>query len=264
MMRTSIVLGLSLFAGACVGVVESPGGGGDDGSGSNPGSGSDPGSGSNPAPTPMLAVTMDKTAIATELNTTNMFQVTVTGSDTFAGAVNFTATVADKVSGAPLTGWTVSMPSPTVTLTENGTTTFPLSVMVPSQNMGLDGVITLKATATGVADQTMTSEVTATNQVTLLVTLNGGQCQYPTDAAMTVTLGTKVRFVNMGPTGSLIIHSNGNGGIAHQDTAAPIAPNAAYEQVTSSVTDAADPNNWYCHAPGPQAGNTIAVVAATP
>ena len=96
-----------------------------------PGVGIRPRFGIEPGADADARVTMDKTAIATEANTTNMFQVTVTGSDAFAGAVNFTATVADKVSGAPLTGWTVSMPSPTVTLTENGTTTFPLSVMVP-------------------------------------------------------------------------------------------------------------------------------------
>ena len=109
----------------------------------------------------------------------------------------------------------------------------------------------------------MTSEVTATNQVTLLVTLNGGQCQYPTDAAMTVTLGTKVRAVDMGPTGSLIITAT-----AARVSRTRIPPHRLHPTLPASRGleryGRGGSQQLVLPRTGPQAGNTIAVVAATP
>jgi hypothetical protein len=248
MMRTTMIaLGFSLLAAGCVGVVESPGGGsGDDqGSGSDPGSGSNPGSGSDP--TPALALSIDKPTVATELNTTNDMNVTLTGSGNFAGAITLTATAVDAVSSAPITGWTVTMDSPTVTLTENGTATVKVSVVVPSQMMSLDAKVNISATAAGVtAPPPVTSELTVTNQVTLVVTTDANGCVYPTPATLKLSVGSKLRWLNMS-TSTLIIHVDGNQtGIMHEP--GTTAPNTAYEQTPTA------PGNgfgWYCHATGP-------------
>ena len=87
--------------------------------------------------------------------------------------------------------------------------------------------------------------------VVLLVILGG--C-----GSKQVTVGSKVRFVNMAQTNNNIaIHSNGAGeGICHEDQpcggdqALPsvIAPNMAYEQTAKT---AGNPFSWYCHQPGP-------------
>src|SRR5437899_2096210 len=97
-MRTPLLaaaLGLGL-AGCLVGDTGTPGSGGDDDTGSNPGS--NPGSNTN---TPKVSVTLDKTALSTELMSTNMVTVTVRGSGGFSGSVTLAASVVDA-AGTPM------------------------------------------------------------------------------------------------------------------------------------------------------------------
>src|SRR5512144_3057679 len=126
-MRTPIlaaVLGLSLLGCLTVGDTGTPGtGGGDD-------VGPGPGPGPGPTETPKVDVTVDKTAVATELKTANPLLVIVTGSGGFGGGVALTATVVDA-GGVVLPGWTVDLSAPSVTLAADGTATAMATVRVP-------------------------------------------------------------------------------------------------------------------------------------
>jgi len=160
-----------------------------------------------------------------------------------------------------------------VTVPSNGTATAVLTLTVPSENKGLTGTVHISATTSvsGVNVAPVTSAITATNQVSFLINYDGNVgCVYPTGLSSTnpvkITVGSKVRFVNMAqtPNTAIAIHSNGaTEGICHEaqpggncpagDNAGPatINPNEAYEQ-TAAVAGGAF--SWYCHQPGPDLG----------
>lgn len=221
--------------------------------------------------TPMVAMSIDKQTINTELMTTNTVTVTLTGAGGFEGDVALTAAVMDG-SSAPITAWTTAFDHSTVTLAKNGTGTAVLTLTIPSENKALTGNVQITATATGVTIPQVTSAVTAANQVSFLIPYDGNTgCVYPQGLNSTnpvkVTLNTKVRFVNMAQIANtmIVIHSNGDAtGICHEnrpggacpvgDTTLPaqIAPNEAYEQ---TATVLGGPFSWYCHSGGVDLGN---------
>lgn len=221
--------------------------------------------------TPMVAMTVDKPTISTELMTTNTLTVTVTGSGGFQGDVALSAAVVDGTN-APITAWTTAFDHATVTLAKNGTATATVTLTIPSENKALTGTVQINATATGVTIPQVLSNVTAANQVSFLIgnDANVG-CVYPQGLNSTnpvkVTVNTKVRFVNMAqtPNTNIVIHSNGDAqGICHEnrpggacpaaDTTLPaqIGPNEAYEQ---TALTAGGPFSWYCHSGGIDNGN---------
>lgn len=294
-MRTHILAALALMVPACAGEISSTGGGGDDGAAVcgngkvEAGEQCDDGNAvagdgcsatcQTEVATPALAMTVDKPTITTELMTSNAITVTLTGTGGFAGDVNLTASVVDG-SSAPIPTWTTTFDHATVTLPSNGTATAILTLAIPSENKALLGTVQVNATATGVTVPQVTSMVTAANQVSFLINYDGNVgCVYPTGLNSTnpvrITVGSKVRFVNMAqtPNTAIAIHSNGPAeGICHEaqpggncpagDTAGPatINPNEAYEQTAAAAGGAF---SWYCHSPGPDlnAGNpTIQVV----
>lgn len=256
-MRTPIlaaVLGLSLVG--CLTVGDSGPGTGDDGTDPGPG----PGPGPGPTATPKVDVTIDKTAIPTELKTSNLIMVTVKGSGGFSGNVALSAAIVDA-NDAPLAGWTVDFSSPSVTLAADGTGTAVATLKIPAKNAGLAGSVKIIGTSTATAGtNTAVASVTALNQVTFAVKVDAatGKCVYPADAGTTgapvaLALGTKVRFFNTG-TANLEIHSGGV--ISHQGqnpngTADPVTEaNTAYEQQPTGAGAA----TWYCHAPATDLG----------
>jgi cysteine-rich repeat protein len=209
-------------------------------------------------PKPRLDVSVDKPTMSTELGQTTMITVTVTGSDGFAGSVTLDASVMDE-GNAPLAAWTVTLDKTTLDVPQNGTATAVASLAVPTENKGLAGKVKVTATAAGAQVGTLeaSTAVTAQNQVTIPVTMDGnGLCVYPQgNNAMRITNGTKVRFLNAGTSG-LIIHSGGGQyGVPHQDINTTTAVNSAYERTVQG----ADGGNfeWYCHSPGPQVNNLI-------
>jgi hypothetical protein len=141
------------------------------------------------------------------------------------------------------------------------------TVDIPSENMGLAGTVKITATPTGLPAQVLMSDFTLKNQVTYTITMNGGQCVYPTGISQAnpdnVKVGTKVIFLNMG-TADLIVHSNGgNDGIAHESTAGTgISPNQTYEQTLASAGTSSF--SWYCHSPGPDNGSANPFIKAIP
>lgn len=266
-MRTPILatlLGFSLVA--CAGQIEGGGGGDDDVPPPDCGNGSINGTeqcddGNNidgdgcsatctTEAQPRLDVTVDKPTIATELGTTEMVTVTLTGADGFSGQVIVTPSVVDAAN-APLTAWTVTAPQ-TVDVPLNGTQSVVVSLSISSENKGLAGTLKIDTTsAAEVGTHSATVAVTALNQISFKITSNNNQCVYPTQSAIKVTEGTKVRFVNAG-TISLIVHSNGGSyGVDHQDTATTTAPNTAYERTIDPQSADGNAFDWYCHSPGP-------------
>jgi hypothetical protein len=203
--------------------------------------------------TPAINLTIDKPAIPTELMTTHMITATVTGSGGFSGAVTLTATVVDTATNAPIPGWTVALDNATLNLAANGTATAVAVLTVPSENRGLNATVKFDANSSAGAKQ-VASTVTATNQITIPVTLNNGQCVYPAAGTINVIANTKVRWRNAA-TANITIHVNGNqNGVAHQPDPGS-APNTVYEQTITG-----NPGNafsWYCHAPGPTVNNLL-------
>lgn len=252
----AVVLGLSLV-GCITGEIGPTGGpgGGDDTGGGDDGSGS----GSN-TPEPRVMLTTDNPTVNTELGTTSMITVNVDAAD-FTGPVNLTASVINPTTLAPVPGWTITLANPTVDVAADGLTPVVATLTIPSQNGGeLTGTVKIDATSS-LGTASVTSTVTALNQVTITVNPNGAgtQCVYPTGAT-TVKVGTKVRFLNK-TNDDIRIHSTGP--IPHQgNLGAPAgqpadsAPNGTYE-VTVAQTGTA---LWYCHTPGPDAAIPINVV----
>ncbi len=266
-----LVLGLSLV-GCITGEIGSTGPGGDDVGGDDDGSGSGSGSGSN-TPEPRVMVTTDNPTVNTELGTTQMITVNVDAAN-FTGPVNLTASVINPTTMAPVPGWNVSLATATVDVTADGITPVVATLTIPSQNAGeLTGEVKIDATSS-LGTTSTSSTVTALNQVSIQVAENNGQCVYPTGAAASVTvkLGTKVRFVNKFTTDPIVIHSDNTNVIGHQgqgsapaDQGDNIPVNQAYEVTTGSAKSAGGnlttgTARWYCHAPGPNAGQQSVVV----
>jgi hypothetical protein len=271
-MRTPILaslFGLALIA--CAGQIDS--GGGDDDIPENCGNGvvdvgEDCDGGATCSaqctnlPIPRLEVTVDKPTVATELLSTNMITVTLTGSGGFAGDVPLTATVVDAAD-APIPGWAVVLDKATVTVPTDGVATAVATLTIPSQASALAGRVKIVAATTVEGTHTQESAITALNQVTFTVKLNAnGQCDYaPLMGAKNMTVGTKVRWLNGEAAGgnNITIHINGNGtGLNHQPDPGS-APGAAYEQIIGTAS--ANAAIWYCHAPGPDLVGPISINA---
>jgi plastocyanin len=114
----------------------------------------------------------------------------------------------------------------------------------------MTGTLKVTVTTATLPEQSITSTVTAANQVTFVVTENNsGQCVYPTPAVTNVHVGTKIIWLNMSnDINPMVIHNGGpnNGpgvqGINHEGAGHAIG--ATYEQTpTGTGTD-----EWYCHA----------------
>ena len=268
-MRTLLAAAMTLpLIGCMIGDTGTPGSAGDDGTGGNNPGGSNPG-GSNPGgsnPTPKVDITLDKSAISTELNTSNPITVTVQGSGDFSGDVALAGTVVDA-SDVAIPGWTVAFATPTVTLAENGTSTAVATLKVPAKTTGLTGSVKITATSSATMGANVASAtVAAMNQVTFTVKVDPatGKCVYPPGipgSTTTIAQTTKVRFFNTG-TANLVIHFQPGAGqgpgvpITHQGqgpngNADPTTePNTAYEQMPIG----AGTGTWYCHAPDTNLG----------
>lgn len=248
-MRTSLfasaVLGLSTLA-SCVGVVDAPGTtqtGGDDDTG-----GDDTGGG-----TPALQVAIDKQTMTTELRTANMATITLTSSGGFTGSVTVTPSVLDA-TGAPMTAWTATVDTGTVTVPANGSIQVHATLNIPSDATVFAGKLHLDVSG-GPTAITTDSTVTANQIVTFVVKNDGnGKCLYPDDArtvakAVQVKVGTKVHFLNNFGS-AIIIHSNGQAsGIDHegQGGAANIPNTADNDFYERTATTAGGAFSWYCH-----------------
>jgi plastocyanin len=203
-----------------------------------------------PPPTPKLDVSLDKTAISTELGAQSTVNITLTGSGTFAGQVNVAASAVDG-TGAPITGWMVTLDNASVTLPQDGTMNVKATVMIPTNSAMLTGKLKVDVTSSLPAIS-VSSDYTVANQVTMVLTSNAqGQCVYPSPATTNVNIGTKVIFLNMSSDAAFVlrIHSSGGAGIAHEQVDTPV--NQTYEQTASVAGTAA----WYCHTPGNDPGN---------
>jgi hypothetical protein len=248
-------LGLSLVAGCTVGDTGGGGGGGngdpDAGSAGGDAAGDDA-----PGVVPRLEVSIDKPTLATELMTTNMLTVTLTSADGFSGPVALTATVVDA-QGQPLDAWPVTLSASSLNVGANSTASSVATVIIPSENRGLAGTVKIEATSSA-GTQSVTSAVTALNQITFGVTLNNGQCEYPTAGDTNITFGTMIRFLNKA-NDNITIHVDDGGpyGVPHQPDPGS-APNTAYEKVVTEPTQTPTLQqfSWYCHQPGPNVGKT--------
>jgi len=249
-------LSLSL-AGCLVGNV-GPRGSGDDDDVPGPGSDPDPGPGPGPDPaTPSVTISVDQTALSTELLTTNLVTVTARGSGGFSGPVTLSASVVDP-GGAAMPRWTVAFDNATINVPQDGTAAAVATLKIPSDSSGLAATVRFDASSSA-GPQTASSAINVANQMTYSITLNNGQCVYPAAGVQNVRVGTKVRWVNRDAAARVTIHMDRTkrDGLVHQDDPGS-APGAAYELVTAVNDDgqlSGAPMSWYCHAPGPDTGS---------
>lgn len=284
-MRTSILatlLGLSLVA--CAGTID---GGGDDDVPANCGNGvvdSEDGetcddnntisgdgcsSTCTSEATPRLDVSVDKPTIATELGTTNMVTVTLTGADGFSGVVDLAASIVDGAN-APLTGWQVVVNPASVTVPLNGTVSAVVTMAIPSDATLLEGNI--RVDVSGASTSNILSTVTALNQLTYTLDVldtGGGtfDCVYPVDATpIRIHAGTKVRFANKATAiNKFEIHATTTA-MPHQGQGAgaddPITEaGSAYER---TLLGPATEFDWYCHDHGPDNANNPRIQVVVP
>lgn len=209
---------------------------------------------------PRLDLSLDRTAITTELATSNAITVTLQASGGFGGAVTLAATLSAASGGAAPAGWAITLDAGTVTVPVNGVATTIARVFIPSENRGLAATAHITATS-GATVGTFAADasVTALNQITFGIGIAGGLCVYPAPSPGTVnaSIGTKLRWLNL-PTNTIniSIHVDSNTyGVPHQLTSPGSAPGIAYEATLGGTPGTAF--RWYCHSPGPVVSNYI-------
>ncbi|MEJ7601449.1 MAG: myxococcus cysteine-rich repeat containing protein [Kofleriaceae bacterium] len=269
-MRTPLFaafLGLSLTA--CTGVIGDPGPGGDDdvpgpdcGDGvvnsgetcddGNNASGDGCSAACSMETSPALAVTIDKATVMTELMSETMLTVTFSSSGGFAGPVTLTGSAVDGAS-APLAAWGITFDKTTVDVPANGTATAVATVKIPSENKGLAGTVKIDAESS-LGARSATSAVTVLNQVSMPMTLvsPGAGCTEPALRAITMSIGSKIRWVNKSPEVVRIHVDAGGTGLIHEPEPGTAA-GGVHEQTLASAGIA----NWYCHDRKPENGKTI-------
>ena len=222
-------------------------------SGSGSGSGSDAGC---YVPT-RLDLTLDRSAISTELATSSTIIVAMTGSGGFGGTVTLSAGISDPY-GNPLPGWAIALDRTIVAVPPNGTAIAVATVAIPSENHGLVGTARFAVTSSAATGTfAATASVTALNQITFPIAIANGLCIYPAPSTLNVTIGTKLRWLNNPTnTSNLSIHTDANtNGIYHQATDPGSAPGQIYETTVTGTPSTSV--RWYCHSPGPTANNFI-------
>jgi plastocyanin len=209
-------------------------------------------------PTPRLDVSVDKTTLSTELLTDNMVTVTLQGSGGFAGPVTLAASVVDP-AGAALPGWRVTLDKTSAEVAADGTATIVATLGIPSQAAALAGTLKIEATSS-LGAASATSAVTVANQLSLPMTIVGTTCGPSPNKTLTVTPGTKVRWVNSDAEKRITIHvepqQGSPTGFTHQADPG-IAPLGAYEKTAVAAGEV----TWYCHAPGTDANRYRLTVA---
>lgn len=186
-----------------------------------------------------------------------MVTLTVTSEDGFTGPVNVTGSIVDA-GGVVQTGWIVAVNPPTVTLAAGESMPVVATIGIPSDSTLLTGKLKLDLSSTA-GTSSVTSDVTALQQITFNVNIQNNLCTYPvTNTPISIKVGTVVRFMNISTT-NLVIHSNGNtqNGIPHQGPGAgqspddPVTePNTAYTRTALTTANF----DWYCHQPATDLG----------
>ena len=245
---TAVFLGLTTIG--CVGVIDSgPSGGGGGGGAGGGGEGGGGGGGGGSNPTPMIAGSIDKSAVQTELNLTEMLTVTITASMGFTGDVTLTPTVVDA-QNAPVTGWMPTVTPAKLTFTQDGPQTAQVMVKIPTDTAALAATVKIDATSSA-GPASVSSAFTVAQKLHLAFDAGtGGTVPHAHNPAipmnMTVKSGTQVIWTN----NDTIDHQvHGSNGIPHEPNA--MAPGGTY---TVTMTTASGDGQWYCHAHGETAG----------
>src|SRR3569832_874391 len=204
--------------------------GGDNGGGDNV-------SGTGAADNGKVAVTVDQTAVNTELGKTIALTYTVASMAGYAGTVTITPTITNAAS-ATVTGWTLTPSQSSVSLTDGSMATVTMNVMIPTDAMELMPIIKLD-----VNDGSSTAEVSSNFTIAKKVTIDlapvgsGTHTDWPAkNAPLKIRAGTTVTFHNS-DTIAHEIHSGG--GIPHEG--GPLNPGSDY-----TTTNETDDATWYC------------------
>jgi hypothetical protein len=196
--------------------------------------------------TTRLDLATSASSISTELGTTTDIDLTLTASDGFSGLVGLSGSLLDA-EGNPMTGWSLSVEPTMLDVPLDGVAIASARLTIPVQNRGLAATARFVASsAAGVGTHSADVSVTALNQYTIGLAVSQGQCVYPPAGTLSLTQGTKLRWLNLGSE-DWSIHTNGFAGTCpHQVNTTPAG--GSYDCSLTAVTS----GSWYCHSPGPQ------------
>jgi cysteine-rich repeat protein len=204
---------------------------------------------------PRVAITVDKPTLMTDLAVPNEVTVTLTSMNGFAGDVTLTTSVVDSAQ-APITNWTTTLSTTTVTVGADMAEIAKVTLSVPGDSVPLNGMVKVTATSTaGTADAAIAVTANPILRFTYTTVVGGYQCVIsPTNpTTLRLKVNRTLKVVNdSDPAGTgcgggpcrMRIHFDANGaaGIAHQG--ASMAPGASYDQTPTTSTTGA---NFYCH-----------------
>ncbi len=273
-MRTrSLAAALSLSLLGCVGTVDTgtptntqmpPGGntgnpvntgtGGSDPNPTGQGPGSDNG---GPKADPKLNVSLDRTAVATELGKKEIVTVTVTSVDGFTGEVDVAPSVLDA-AGAAIPGITVEGDA-TVTLAAGATKTTMYTISVPTNATGtaLSGTVKFDVmSAAGAKELSTTLSVAPVLTVDYAAGLAANTKAHPfAGQTISVKKGATIKLHNADSA----VHITHGQTFPHETTGATGGLAGNTYQVTTANIDAGKTGVLGCHSHGNATYGTIKI-----
>jgi hypothetical protein len=204
-----------------------------------------------------VTVSLDRTAVATELGKKEIVSVTVTSVDGFTGDVDVAPSVLDS-AGAAIPGITVEGDA-TVTLAAGATKTAMYTVTVPTNATGtvLSGTVKFDVTsAAGAKELSTTLSVAPVLTVDYAAGLAGNTAAHPfAKQTISVKKGATIRLHNA----DTAVHITHGQTFPHETTGATGGLAGNTYEVTTANIDAGKTGVLGCHSHGNTTYGTIKV-----
>lgn len=230
----SVVAGLALLVGGCLGDIEGVGDEPDTRSGSGSAEEEEP-------PQPRVAATFDKPTLTTQLARTEMLALSVTSEHDFSGAVTLAATLVASAGAVPTEVVLTGPMTPTLTLAPGATQTATFQLEIPMTALGTAFTGNLKVDLTSAAGATSVSSAVTIEPIYTVDYLAG--TGYTTDKHantgtqnLAVKRGAILRFKNSDVI-EHVIKADGAFSAYHENTVSGGAPGRAYDIPTSAIPE---------------------------
>jgi hypothetical protein len=185
-----------------------------------------------------LAIALAPSPITAQSMTTQHLTAIVTTAGAPAGNATVSLAAVDSVTGAPVTGWTIT-PAQTVALPATGAVIVGFDVTIPSNSASLSVDLTAHA-ALGALAADAPGHINVMSHITILIPAGAGATvPHPGlgPQSLSVRAGTVIDFVNADSV-THVIH--GSGGIPHEMVTGG-GPGTTYTIAVNAS------GQWYCH-----------------
>lgn len=200
---------------------------------------------------PRVAVTPDVTATAAvDLGGDGAsVALTLTSMMGYTGPVTVTAAALDSTN-APMSDWMLTVDTPSVSLTADGTATAHVSIKAGGDVAMLTGKVKITATF-GAMSSDASVDVTFNPVFSVHYTATGQTCKLPTDgttaAPYKVKVGRQIAVYNNGGGLPFIIHGPNSNGFNHEAQGGPGTPDGQAYMSNAITGVAGDTFQFYCH-----------------